>query len=124
MNYPNYVKSIVLSYSIILDGWPTNIPFTSPWNIHTVAEIRELRDALKGAGETIGKPCKKHSDSGTSRKRKKAQQQDSEDEHPTKKSRRSNKTSKTSRVQPKSRKIIESSDEEVSVDGEGLDEDE
>ncbi|KAG2336450.1 hypothetical protein BDR05DRAFT_864917, partial [Suillus weaverae] len=47
MNYPNYIKSIVLSYSIILDGWPATIPFTSPWNIHTVSEIRELRDALK-----------------------------------------------------------------------------
>ncbi|KAG2337266.1 hypothetical protein BDR05DRAFT_952775 [Suillus weaverae] len=39
MNYPNYIKSIVLSYSIILNGWPATIPFTSPWNIHTVSEI-------------------------------------------------------------------------------------
>jgi hypothetical protein len=47
MNDPNYIKSIILSYSIVLDGWPATIPFTSPWNIHTVAEIWELHGALK-----------------------------------------------------------------------------
>ncbi|KAG0694015.1 hypothetical protein DFH29DRAFT_815774 [Suillus ampliporus] len=146
MNYPNYIKSIVLSYSIVLNGWPATIPFTSPWNIHTVCEIRELHDALKAgtcawkrltetelekykedlerhwaAGETVGKPRKKRSDLGTSRKRKNMQREDTEGEHPVKKSRRSNKTGKVSCLEPKSREIIESSDEEASVNGEDLD---
>ncbi|KAG2149242.1 hypothetical protein DEU56DRAFT_908942 [Suillus clintonianus] len=144
MNYPNYIKSIVLSYSIVLDGWPATIPFTSPWNIHTVCEIRDLRDALKAgtcawkrltktelekykedlerrraAGEMVGKPRKKRSDSGTSCKRKNTQRD--EGERPAKKSRRSNKTGKVSRPEPKSREIIESSNEEASVNGEDLD---
>ncbi|KAG0708394.1 hypothetical protein DFH29DRAFT_1065763 [Suillus ampliporus] len=146
MNYPNYIKSIVLSYSIVLDGWPETIPFMSPWNIHTVCEIWELCDALKAgtcawkrltktelekykedlerrraAGETVGKPRKKHSDSGTSRKCKNTQREDTEGERPAKKSRRSNKTGKVSRPEPKNREIIESSDEEASVNGEDLD---
>ncbi|KAG1734414.1 uncharacterized protein EDB91DRAFT_1250925 [Suillus paluster] len=146
MNYPNYIKSIVLSYSIVLDGWPATIPFMSPWNIHTVCEIQELRDALKArtcawkrltktelekykedlerrraAGETVGKPHKKRSDSGKSRKCKNTQREDTEGERPAKKSRRSNKTGKVSRPEPKSREIIESSDEEASVNGEDLD---
>ncbi|KAG1738869.1 uncharacterized protein EDB91DRAFT_1054381 [Suillus paluster] len=146
MNYPNYIKSIVLSYSIVLDGWPATIPFTSPWNIHTVCEIQELRDALKAgtcawkrltktelekykedlerrraAGETVGKPRKKRSNSGTSRKCKNMQREDTEGECSAKKSRRSNKTGKVSRLEPKSREIIESSDKEASINGEDLD---
>ncbi|KAG1724202.1 uncharacterized protein EDB91DRAFT_1255338 [Suillus paluster] len=146
MNYPNYIKSIVLSYSIVLNGWPATIPFTSPWNIHTVCEIRELCDALKAgtcawkrltktelekykedlerrraAGETVGKPRKKSSNSGTSHKCKNTQREDTEGERPAKKLRRSNKTGKVSCPEPKSRKIIESSDEEASVNGEDLD---
>ncbi|KAG1906114.1 uncharacterized protein F5891DRAFT_911163, partial [Suillus fuscotomentosus] len=85
--------AIVLSYGIILEGWPTTIPFTSPWNIHTISDMRALHDALKGGtcawrtmlwselekykadierrqveGEVIRKPHKKRSDVGTSRK--------------------------------------------------------
>ncbi|KAG0695697.1 hypothetical protein DFH29DRAFT_806240, partial [Suillus ampliporus] len=94
MNYPNYAKAIVITYGVMLDGWPTDIPFTSPWNIHTVSEMRTLCDALKtgrcawqkmsaaevdkykanidkrqAAGEVVGKPRKKRSDAGKSRKR-------------------------------------------------------
>ncbi|KAG1851651.1 hypothetical protein F4604DRAFT_1592266 [Suillus subluteus] len=109
MNYPNYAKAIVLSYSIILDGWPTNIPFTSPWNIHMISKIQELRDALnvgtcawKRLMRTELKKYKEdlercRSDSGTSWKRKKAQREDTKSERPMKSSRKSNKTTKTSR---------------------------
>ncbi|KAG1770789.1 hypothetical protein EV702DRAFT_1202260 [Suillus placidus] len=123
MNYPNYIKSIVLSYSIILDGWPATIPFTSPWNIHTrltKTELEKYKEDLErhqAAGEAVGKPRKKCSDSGTSRKCKNTQREDTKGECPAKKSRRSNKTAKMSHLEPKSREIIESSDEEASVNG-------
>ncbi|KAG1733255.1 hypothetical protein EDD22DRAFT_830056 [Suillus occidentalis] len=139
MNYPNYMKAIVLSYSVILEGWPTTIPFTSPWNIHTVSDMRALRNALKAgtcawrtmsrselekykadverrqiAGEVIGKPCKKRSDAGTSHKRKNAAGGSKENRRPSKKSREQ---TRASHRQPKSREIIEDSDESPSSDG-------
>ncbi|KAG2742986.1 hypothetical protein P692DRAFT_20643627, partial [Suillus brevipes Sb2] len=47
MNYQNYDKSIVLVYGIKLDGWPVGLPFLAPSHMHTVVEVRVLRDALK-----------------------------------------------------------------------------
>ncbi|KAG1887805.1 hypothetical protein F4604DRAFT_1542739, partial [Suillus subluteus] len=43
----NYDKSIVLVYGIKLDGWPVGLPFLAPSHMHTVVEVRTLRDALK-----------------------------------------------------------------------------
>ncbi|KAG2083167.1 uncharacterized protein F5147DRAFT_660248 [Suillus discolor] len=75
-NYSHYLKAIVLSYGILLDGWPTSIPFTSLWNIHIVSDMSELDnyktdvERRQVADEVIGKPRKKRSDASTSQKRK------------------------------------------------------
>ncbi|KAG1738700.1 hypothetical protein EDD22DRAFT_787178 [Suillus occidentalis] len=95
MNYQNYDKSIVLVYGIKLDGWPVGLPFLAPSHMHTVVEVRVLRDALKTgacqwkkltrreledfredikkreeAGEVVGTVRKKRADAGKARKRK------------------------------------------------------
>ncbi|KAG1719844.1 hypothetical protein EDD22DRAFT_753894, partial [Suillus occidentalis] len=94
MNYQNYDKSIVLVYGIKLDGWPVGLPFLAPSHMHTVVEVRVLRDALKTgacqwkkltrreledfredikkreeAGEVVGTVRKKRADAGKARKR-------------------------------------------------------
>jgi hypothetical protein len=93
MNYANYGTSIVGAYGVKLVGWPAGVKFTNPSEIGTVAEIRQLRDALKSGschwkklsvpereqhtetindmrsrGEVVGKSRKKRSDAGTKRK--------------------------------------------------------
>ncbi|KAG1777171.1 hypothetical protein EV702DRAFT_970313, partial [Suillus placidus] len=89
MNYQNYEKAIVLVYGVKLDGWPEGLPFLAPSHMHTVLEVRSLRDALvtgachwkklnrreledlrtdiqrrSDAGEVIGTVGKKRSDAG------------------------------------------------------------
>ncbi|KAG2336957.1 hypothetical protein BDR05DRAFT_895989 [Suillus weaverae] len=86
----------------------------------TKTELKKYNEDLEqcqAAGEAVGKPHKKCSVSGTSHKRKNTQREDTEGKHPAKKSRRSNKTAKMSHPEPKSHEIIESSDEEASVNG-------
>lgn len=88
MNYTNYEANIVLKYKVKLVGWPHD-KFVSPYNINTVDELRNLRDALHcgscfwmglssrevaqyvkamdertAAGEVIGKKRKERSDKG------------------------------------------------------------
>ncbi|KAG2119353.1 hypothetical protein DEU56DRAFT_747365 [Suillus clintonianus] len=95
MNYQNYEKAIVLVYGVKLDGWPEGLPFLAPSHMHTVLEVRTLRDALvtgachwkklnrreledlrvdiqrrSDAGEVVGTVRKKRSDAGKTRKRK------------------------------------------------------
>ncbi|KAH7903694.1 hypothetical protein BJ138DRAFT_1020229 [Hygrophoropsis aurantiaca] len=92
MNYLNYEKGIVESYSVQLVGWPNDVPFTNPSNIGTIGEMRKLREDLKSgtchwkkltqrelnafrtelktrraAGENIGVARQKRSDAGISR---------------------------------------------------------
>ncbi|KIJ60163.1 hypothetical protein HYDPIDRAFT_64863, partial [Hydnomerulius pinastri MD-312] len=95
LNYTNFESSIKVKHAIDKKGWPNGIPFTSPYNISNVEQVRVLRDALKRGncffykmtpreyrefekelearrdrGETISAPRKKRSDAGKSRKRK------------------------------------------------------
>lgn len=96
MNYVNYDAKVVDWYHTKLVGW-TYRDFISPFDIHTVDDIRLLLEALqcgscfwmrmskievnrhkidlekrRAAGETIGKPRQPRSDRGTKRPRKMA----------------------------------------------------
>lgn len=96
MNYPNYEAKVVERYQIKLIGW-TYCEFKSPFDIHTIDDVRLLLEALQcgrccwvrmtkgemgrhrdevnkriAAGETIGKARQPRSDIGTKRPRKKA----------------------------------------------------
>lgn len=91
MNYTNYDVNVVVKYKVRLVGWPHD-KFVSPYNINTVDEVRDLRDALRcgscfwmglstrevaqyvkemdertAAGEVIGTKRKQRSDRGTKR---------------------------------------------------------
>jgi len=133
MNYFNYETAIVEALGQRLVGWPKTVKFANPSEIGTVNEIRMLRDYLKSgqchwvkltrsqvdehiadlqsrreAGETVGKPRKKRSDAGTSRKRK-PRSENQENEEPE--AGPSRKRTKKSRGKQKSAAVIESSDD-------------
>lgn len=112
MNYANYDAKVIDRYQTKLVGW-TYREFVSPFDIHTIDDIRLLLEALqcgscfwtrmsksevnrhkidldkrRAAGETIGKPRQPRSDIGTKRPRKKAPgvgEGDDDDAPPTKK---------------------------------------
>ena len=94
MNYPNYDSKVVERYQTKLVGW-TYSEFRSPFDIHTIDDVRILLEALQcgrccwvrmsksnmnhhrdevkkriAAGETVGKPRQPRSDKGTKRPRK------------------------------------------------------
>ena len=94
MNYTNYDMRVIQKFQVKLIGWTYN-KFISPFEIHTIDDIRTLVQALrcgrchwvrmtatevtkhagdmeakKAAGETIGKPRKVRSDLGSKRARK------------------------------------------------------
>ena len=46
MNYSNYDTKVVQKYRVKIIGWTHN-KLISPFNIHTVDELRTLRDALR-----------------------------------------------------------------------------
>lgn len=96
MNYANYDTKVVDRYQTKLVGW-TYRDFKSPFDIHTIDDVRLLLEALqcgkcywvrmsksevgrhkeevetrRAAGETVGKPRQRRSDIGTKRPRKKA----------------------------------------------------
>jgi hypothetical protein len=96
MNYPNYDSKVVDRYQTKLIGW-TFHEFKSPFDIHTIDDVRILLEALecgrccwvrmtksdmnnhrdevnrrREAGETVGKPRQPRSDKGLKRPRKKA----------------------------------------------------
>jgi hypothetical protein len=106
MNYTNYEVNVVIKYKVKLVGWPHE-KLVSPYNINTVDELRNVRDALRcgscfwkglssrevgqyvkeleqrtAAGEVIGKKRKGRSDKGTKRgaKKKPATMEDNSDE--------------------------------------------
>jgi hypothetical protein len=47
MSYEHYDHDIVSRHGVKLLGWPPGLPRISPSKIHTVEQIRSLRDALK-----------------------------------------------------------------------------
>jgi len=94
MNYMNYDMWVIQKFQVKLIGWTYN-EFISPFEIHTIDDIRTLVQALccgrchwvrmmvtevtkhagdmeakKAAGETIGKPQKVRSDLGSKRAHK------------------------------------------------------
>ena len=96
MNYPNYDSKVIERYQTKLVGW-TFSEFKSPFDIHTIDDVRVLLEALqcgkcywvrmsktdmnhhraeiikrKAAGEIVGKPRQPRSDKGTKRPRKSA----------------------------------------------------
>ena len=96
MNYVNYDTKVVELYQTKLIGW-TYSEFKSPFDIHTIDDVRILLEALqcgrccwirmtkgdmndhraevdrrKAAGEIVGKARKSRSDKGVKRPRKKA----------------------------------------------------
>lgn len=96
MNYANYDTKVIDRYQTKLVGW-TYREFKSPFEIHTVDDVRTLLEALQcgschwvrmtkgdmshhrnevdkriAAGETVGKTRQPRSDKGTKRPRKKA----------------------------------------------------
>ena len=96
MNYPNYDSKVIDRYQTKLVGW-TYHEFKSPFDIHTIDDVRILLEALqcgscfwvrmtksevnhhkveldkrRAAGEIVGKPRQPRSDIGTKRPRKKA----------------------------------------------------
>ncbi|KAI5990755.1 hypothetical protein EDD15DRAFT_2169882 [Pisolithus albus] len=124
LRFANF-EQIKYKFGIDYEGWPDGIPFSSPYKIQTIDEIRRLRDAIREntfqwvkmtlsqhqeyrkqvdarrkAGETVGVPRQGRSDKG--KKRKTASENDSQ---PSKKVRRT-------RAAQKSREIIETSDED------------
>lgn len=96
MNYPNYDAKVIERYQTKLIGW-TYREFKSPFDIHTIDDVRILLEALQcgrccwvrmtkndisrhredvnkriAAGETVGKPRQPRSDKGIKRPRKSA----------------------------------------------------
>jgi hypothetical protein len=96
MNYANYDTKVIERYQTKLIGW-TYHEFKSPFDIHTIDDVRLLLEALqcgkccwvrmsknevgchkdevdkrRAAGEIVGKPRQSRSDKGTKRPRKKA----------------------------------------------------
>jgi hypothetical protein len=96
MNYVNYDTKVIELYQTKLIGW-TYCEFKSPFDIHTIDDVRILLEALqcgtccwvrmtksdmnnhryevekrKAAGEIVGKVRKSRSDKGIKRPRKKA----------------------------------------------------
>ena len=94
MNYSNYDMRVIQKYQVKLVGWTYN-KFVSPFEIHTIDDVRTLVEALrcgrchwfrmtatevtknardvearKAAGETVGKQRKVRSDLGIKRPRK------------------------------------------------------
>ena len=94
MNYSNYDMRVIQKFKVKLVGWTYN-KFVSPFEIHTIDDVRTLAEALrcgrchwvrltsseitrhakdvetrKAAGETVGKARKIRSDVGTKRPRK------------------------------------------------------
>lgn len=107
MNYVNYDMNVVQKYSTELVGW-TFTKFVSPYEIHTIDDIRQLLAALRcgachwkrltkmeltrhakgleerqAAGETVGKKRKKRADAGVKKGPRKRPLVDSD--HPTSK---------------------------------------
>jgi hypothetical protein len=93
MNYSNYDMQVIQKFQVKLVGWTHN-KFVSPFEIHTIDDVRTLVQALrcgrchwvrltateitkhardvearKDAGETVGKPRKVRSDLGMKRPR-------------------------------------------------------
>ncbi|EDR15662.1 uncharacterized protein LACBIDRAFT_320606 [Laccaria bicolor S238N-H82] len=79
MNYANYDTKVVERYQTKLMGW-TYREFKSPFDIHTIDDVRTLLEALQcddvskriAAGEKVGKARQPRSDKGVKRPRKKA----------------------------------------------------
>jgi hypothetical protein len=96
MNYPNYDAKVIERYQTKLIGW-TYHEFKSPFDIHTIDDVRILLEALqcgrccwvrmtkndisrhrediikrKAAGEMVGKKRQPRSDKGIKRPRKSA----------------------------------------------------
>lgn len=94
MNYSNYDTRVIQKFQVKLIGWTYN-KFVSPFEIHTIDDVRTLVEALrcgrchwvrltageiskhakdvearKAAGETVGKPRKVRSDLGSKKPRK------------------------------------------------------
>lgn len=94
MNYSNYDMRVIQKFHVKLLGWTYN-KFISPFDIHTIDDVRMLAEALrcgrchwvrltateitkhakevearKAAGETVGKKRKVRSDLGSKRPRK------------------------------------------------------
>ncbi|KAF6743086.1 hypothetical protein DFP72DRAFT_1021381 [Ephemerocybe angulata] len=46
MAYENYESQIMVRHKVQLRAWPAGLKFTSPHNLHTIAEVQRLRDAL------------------------------------------------------------------------------
>ncbi|KAI5985939.1 hypothetical protein EDD15DRAFT_2175393 [Pisolithus albus] len=127
LRFANF-EQIKYKFGISYEGWPDGIPFSSPYKIQTVDEIRRLRDAIRDdsfrwvkmtatqhheyrkqvdarreAGETVGVPRQGRSDKGKKRKAL----NDENAPQASKKTRRSR-----AQTTPKSREIITTSDEE------------
>jgi hypothetical protein len=136
MNYVNYERAIMEGLAAMLVGWPADLKFANPSEIGTVSEIRKLRDRLKSgqchwvkmsqsqlrehaaklealreAGQTIGKPRKKRSDAGTSRKRKQPSENQENEEPEAGPSR---KRMRNAKEKKKSAAVIEDSDDDDS----------
>jgi hypothetical protein len=94
MNYTNYDMRVIQKFQVKLIGWTYN-KFVSPFEIHTIDDVRTLVEALRcgrchwvrltateisrhakdvetriATGETVGKPRKVRSDLGSKRPRK------------------------------------------------------
>ncbi|KAG0693823.1 hypothetical protein DFH29DRAFT_962927 [Suillus ampliporus] len=124
INYANFDIAIKEKLSIDLRGWPEGISFQSPTSINDLNALLKIRNALKDRqrkkfngqlaacrkrGEVVGKPRKKRSDAGVSRKRKRKEN--------TSTSKRAW-ASGSSMQAPKSAEFIPTSEEESSEDDE------
>lgn len=59
MFYTDYETRIVLTHKVHLVGWPFRNKLCSPYDIHTVADVRHLKEALR-AGSCSWQPVKAH----------------------------------------------------------------
>ncbi|KAI6029494.1 hypothetical protein BKA83DRAFT_4489456 [Pisolithus microcarpus] len=107
LQFANF-EQIKYKFGIDYEGWPDRIPFSSPYKIQTIDEIRHFQhqeyckqvDARHKAGKMVSVPHQGHSDKG--KKHKTASENDSQ---PSKKVHRT-------RAAQKSWEIIETSDED------------
>lgn len=142
MNYVNYDKAIVEKYRVKILGWPDKeAPFVNPSEIGAISTLRILHKSWKSgathwvklnaretqehldmmeekrkAGQSIGRPRKQRSDAGKKRGKHKVTADEDEnnennDPRPSKRAKVAGGSERSCAI-PKSKEIIEDSDDE------------
>lgn len=146
MKYVNYDPSIVEIYKVAIKGWPSGIAMVNPSEIASLEDLLTIREAWRtgvafwdkltkaevkkhmedakvrhDTGEIVGRECKKRSDAGQKRGKRKATQNRPSDKENKRLSKRAkvSGSSGRSRPPPKSKEFIDDSNDEGDEEDEG-----